>query len=324
MNILITSAGIRGYIIKYFKQSLKNQGKIYAADCSRYAPALYDADSFFILPEVTNKNYINELINHCKKYDIKGIISLNDIELPILADNKKKFEKEKIKIIISDPEVIDICYDKYKTYQFLTKNGFKSPKTYISLKKAEEDFKKRNIKLPLLVKPRRGSASIDIVKVNTLKELKNEFSKKKNLIIQEYIDGVEYGIDVFNNEEKTPVTVFAKKKIKMRAGETDKAMTIYDEKLLKQVSKLSKKIGLFGPGDIDVFKHKDNYVFMEINPRFGGGYPLSHSIGADFPKKIIDILMNRELKPSFTRYPENIVMMKQYEIVTKNIGNNER
>jgi carbamoyl-phosphate synthase large subunit len=117
LNILITSVGIRGYLIKYFGKALKNKGKIFVADCNRYAPALYDADNYFILPNALEKNYIKELFKICLTNDIKGIISLNDMELPILAQFKNKFLEKGIKLIVSNPKVIDICYDKYSTYR---------------------------------------------------------------------------------------------------------------------------------------------------------------------------------------------------------------
>jgi len=319
MNILITSAGIRGYIVKYFKETMKDIGRVYAADCSLYAPALYDADDFFILPKVNDEKYIVKLLEKCKKYDIKCIVSLNDVELPILSNNKKRFEKEGINIVISEPKVIDICYDKYKTYNFLKENGFKSVKTYVEIEKVKDDLKKGLIKFPILIKPRWGSASKDIVKVSSKKELENQYANNKDLIIQEFIDGEEFGVDIFNNSNKKNITVFAKKKIKMRAGETDKAVTYYDEDLIRKSSKLAESIGLYGPGDIDVFKYNDEYFFMEINPRFGGGYPLAHSIGAGFPKKIIDMILGKKLKKVFIKYPENVVMMKQYEIVIRDI-----
>jgi len=129
MNILITSAGTRGYLIRYFKKSLKESGKIFAADCSKYAPALYDADNYFIIPAVSNENYIKELYKICLKNDVKGLISLNDVELPVLAQHKSKFMEKGIKLVVSDPETIDVCSDKYKTFKFLKENKFPFAKT---------------------------------------------------------------------------------------------------------------------------------------------------------------------------------------------------
>ena len=317
MNILITSVGIRGYLIKYFRKALKNKGKIFAADCNRYAPALYDADNYFILPNVLEKNYINELFKICLTNDIKGIISLNDIELPILAQFKNKFLEKGIKLIVSNPKVIDVCYDKYSTYRFLKENNFPFPKTFISLDEALMEIKAKTIKFPLLVKPQKGSASLGIKKVFNIKELQNGFNEKGNVIIQEFFQGDEYGIDVFCNSNLLPVSIFAKRKIKMRAGETDKAITVYDLKMIEFIDSLIRKLGLYGPGDMDLFKCGNKYIVIEINPRFGGGYPLSHAVGAVFPEKVIKLINEEQLQPDLIRYPDNVVMMKQYEIVIK-------
>lgn len=317
MNILITSVGIRGYLIKYFRKALKNKGKIFAADCNRYAPALYDADNYFILPNALEKNYINELFKICLTNDIKGIISLNDIELPILAQFKNKFLEKGIKLIVSNPKVIDICYDKYSTYRFLKENNFPFPKTFISLDEALMEIKAKTIKFPLLVKPRKGSASLGIKKVFNIKELQNGFNEKGNVIIQEFFQGDEYGIDVFCNSNLLPVSIFAKRKIKMRAGETDKAITVYDIKMIEFIDSLIRKLGLYGPGDMDLFKCGNKYIVIEINPRFGGGYPLSCAVGAVFPEKVIKLINEEQLQPDLIRYPDNVVMMKQYEIVIK-------
>jgi len=321
MNILITSAGTRGYLIKYFKKALKEKGKIFAADGSKYAPALYNADNYFIVPAVSDKNYISELYKICLKNDVKGIISLNDVELPLLAQHKNKFMEKGIKLVVSDPETIDVCYDKYKTFKFLKENKFLFPKTFISLNEALMEIKSKTIKFPLLIKPRKGSAAVGIKEVFNIKELQNGFNEKENLMIQEFIQGDQYGIDVFSNSSLVPVSIFAKKVIRIRAGVADKEVTVYDAKMIDYIRNIIGKLGLYGPGDIDLIKRRNEYVILEINPRFGGGYPLAHVVGANFPKKVIRLINGDLLEADFRRYPDNIVMMKQDEIVIKNYNN---
>ena len=321
MNILITSAGTRGYLIRYFKKALKEKGKIFAADCSKYAPALYNADNYFIVPPVADKNYINELFKICLKNNVKGVISLSDIELPVFAQYKSKFLEKGIKLVVSDPETVDVCYDKYKTFKFLKENKFPFPKTFLSLNEVLREIKSKTIKFPLLIKPRKGSAGVGIKEVFNIKELQNGFKEKENLIIQEFIQGVQYGIDVFSNSSLVPVSIYAKKVIRIRAGIADKEVTVYDAKMIDHIRSLIGKLGLYGPGDIDLIKRRNEYVVLEINPRFGGGYPLAHVVGANFPKKAIRLINGDLLEADFRRYPDNIVMMKQDEIVIKNFNN---
>ena len=317
MNVLVTSAGTRGYLIRYFKKALKEKGKIFAADCSKYAPALYNADNYFIVPPASDKNYINELYKICLKNDIKGVISLNDVELPILAQHKNKFIEKGIQLIVSDKNVIDLCYDKYETFLFLKENKFPFPKTFISLDASLREIKTKNLKFPLLLKPRKGSASIGIKKIFNIKELQDKFEEKK-FIIQEFLQGDDYGVDVFSNSDLVPISIFAKRKMRIVAGEADKEVTVYDDKMIDYIKSIIGKLKLYGPSDIDLIKRGNEYFILDINPRFGGGYSIAHAVGADFPKKIIGLIKGKVLEADFMRYPDNIVMMKQYEIITRN------
>jgi len=319
MNILITSAGTRGYLIRYFKKSLKESGKIFAADCSKYAPALYDADNYFIIPAVSNENYIKELYKICLKNDVKGLISLNDVELPVLAQHKSKFMEKGIKLVVSDPETIDVCSDKYKTFKFLKENKFPFAKTFIALNEVLMEIKSKTIKFPLLIKPRKGSASIGIKKVFNIAELRDKFEEKK-FIIQEFLQGDDYGVDVFCNSDLVPISIFAKRKMRVVAGEADKEVTVYDDKMIDFIKNMTGKLKLYGPGDIDLIKRGNEYFISDINPRFGGGYPIAHTVGADSPKKIRGLIKGKVLEADFRRYPDNIVMMKQYEIITRNFN----
>ncbi len=314
MRVLITSVGIRGYLVRYFRKAIKDKGVVFAADCSQYAPALYDADNYFLIPDVTDKSYLSEVLRICEENEIDGVISLNDLELPILAEHKGEFAERGIEVIVSDPRVIDVCYDKYRTFLFLEENGFSTPQTYVSLEPALVAIEGRNLRFPILVKPRRGSASRDIKDVYSVEELSREFLGRTDVMIQECVLGDEYGVDAFNNADLVPVAIYAKKKIRMRAGETERAISVYDGKMIELIRAIAQRLGFYGPADIDLFKRGNDYIILEINPRFGGGYPLSHALGADFPDKVIALVARRDVKPRHCKYRDNVVMMKQYEV----------
>src|SRR5699024_3440678 len=164
---------------------------------------------------------------------------------------------------------------------------FKTAKTYDSFEKFNKDYKKGNIKLPVFVKPRKGSASLGINKVNDFDILRILKSKDDNLLIQEFLDGKEYGVDVYVDLiSKEIVSIYGKEKIKMRAGETDKAVSILDDKLFDLIDDFIKKLGVVGPIDIDVFEVNDEYYISDVNPRFGGGYLLAYEGGENFPHYI--------------------------------------
>jgi carbamoyl-phosphate synthase large subunit len=176
------------------------------------------------------------------------------------------------------------------------------------------------ISYPVFVKPVRGSASININKVNSKEEVEILFNKFDNLMIQEFMNGVEYGADVYIDIiSGEPVAIFTKQKIKMRAGETDKSVSIKDDKLFELIRKFVRKVGLIGIIDIDIFKIDDEYYISEVNPRFGGGYPHAYECGVNIPKMIIENIIGNENKNVIGEYEENIYMMKYNEVIIRKL-----
>ena len=168
------------------------------------------------------------------------------------------------------------------------------------------------------MKPRRGSASKGVQKINNLSLLKKITELNKKLLIQQFISGQEYGIDVYRDiVSKEIISIFIKKKIRMRAGETDKAVSIKDEKIVNIVRKVIEKLDLIGPIDIDLFKEGEKYYFSEINPRFGGGYPLAYECGLNFPLFIKNNMMDKKNKVNFD-YREGRYMLKCNDVIIKN------
>lgn len=318
MNILITSAGRRTKLIEYFKNEFKGEGNVIVTDCDNLAPTLYIADKSYIVPRIDDENYISTIKEICKKEDIDGILSLIDPELNLLSLHKNEFEELGVKVIISDYDIVETCFDKMAMFQFLVEKGFRTPKTYDSLKTFNKDYEKGEIALPVFVKPRKGSASLGINKIDDIDVLKILKSKDDNLLIQEFLDGKEYGIDVYVDLiSKEIVSIYAKEKIKMRAGETDKAVAVLDDKLFKLIDDFITKLGVVGPIDIDVFKVNDEYYISEVNPRFGGGYLLAYEGGENFPKYIKNNLKGITNKRNIGKYKEDIYMIKHDTLIIK-------
>lgn len=315
MNILITSAGTRNKVIQYFKENFNGIGNVIATDMSDIAPAIYDADKFFLTPKIDDENYIDKLIEICKKEKVSAVFSLIDPELSLLAKNKDRFLEIGVIPIVSKYEAVELAFDKYEMYKYLISNGFKTAKTYINKEDFYQDLEKKIIDFPVFVKPVRGSASLNISKVTCKKELDLLFELYDDLIIQEFLNGQEIGADVYVDPiSKKVVSIFTKEKIKMRAGETDKSRSFKDNKLFSLIISLVEKIGYEYMIDIDIFKIGDEYYFSEINPRFGGGYPHAYEAGVNFPKMIINSLNHIENRKQIGEYEENIYMMKYNEI----------
>lgn len=315
MNILLLSVGTRNKIVQYFKQELSNEGKVIATDCSELAPALYEADQYYIVPKIDDKNYLKIILDICQKENIKGILSLIDPELSLLSKNKQRFLNIGVVPIVSNYEVVEQCFNKYAMYSYLKENGFKTPKSYIDKEKFYMDLEKGKIKFPVFVKPISGSASININKVMSKDEIEILFSHNGNLMIQEFMNGEEYGADVYIDLiSKEIISVFIKQKIKMRAGETDKSVSIKDSKLFELIKLFVKTAGYMGVVDIDIFKIDGEYYISEVNPRFGGGFPHAYECGVNIPLMIINNLKEEKNQPTIENYNAGIFMMKYSEI----------
>ncbi|MBU3197384.1 ATP-grasp domain-containing protein [Clostridium algidicarnis] len=315
MNILILSCGTRNKIVQYFKTELKGRGKVIATDCSELAPALYDADKHFIVPRMDEEGYVDIILSICKENNIKAVLSLIDPELNLLAENRQAFLDIGTTPIVSESDVVEICFDKYIMCEFLIKNGFKTIRSYIDKEEFYKDVESGIVDYPVFVKPVKGSASININKVSAKEEIDLLFDNHDNLMIQEFMDGIEYGadcyIDMISNET---VAIFIKEKIKMRAGETDKSVSVKDDKLFELIKKFIKVSGFKGIIDIDIFKVDGEYYISEVNPRFGGGYPHGYESGVSIPKMIIENIAGNINENVIGKYDEGVYMMKYNEV----------
>lgn len=299
MNILFTCAGRRNYLINYFKEVLHGEGTVFAADMQKTAPAMVDADKSFIVPGIYSDDYISAIEKIIRDERIDAVISLNDLELPILSSNKHRLEKLGCRVIVSDERSINISFDKWETNKFLEQVGLKFPKTYLGLEDARKAIESGDLGFPLVIKPRWGSASIGIdfpadsrelelgyelqslkLKRTILAEASSE-DIDRSILIQERLPGTEYGMDVLNDFEGNYVGTFVREKMAMRSGETDKARSVIDDRFEKVGRIIGANLKHIGNLDCDVFEHNGELYVLELNPRFGGGYPFSHEAGVN-------------------------------------------
>lgn len=209
-------------------------------------------------------------------------------------------------------------------YELFNSMNIPTAKCYVSKEAFYEAKEKGEISYPVFVKPVCGSASMHINKVSSDEELEGLFHMYEDLMIQEFMDGTEYGADVYIDMISGKVTsLFVKEKIKMRAGETDKSVSIKDEGLFKQIVEFVEAAGFKGMIDIDIFKIGDTYYFSEVNPRFGGGYPHAYECGVNMPRQVLTNLRGEENFVDVGNYKENIVMMKYNEVMIKDMNGTE-
>lgn len=322
MNILLLSVGTRNKIIQYLKKEMGNEGKIIATDMSELAPAIYEADTYYIVPRMTEEGYIEKIFDICIKEKIDGVLSLIDPELSLLAQNEKRFKEIGVTVIGSPYEICERALDKWKMFQWLNKHGYNCAKSYIDKEEFFRDVENGIVKYPVFVKPICGSASIAINKVYDKETVELLFEHTKGLLIQEFLEGQEIGadcyIDMISGEV---VSIFTKKKLVMRAGETDKSVSFKDEKLNELLIQFIKKMGYRGQIDIDIFDVNGEYYISEVNPRFGGGYPHAYECGVNHMKLIVNNLKRVVNKTQIGNYDDNVYMMKYNDIMIRKAKN---
>jgi carbamoyl-phosphate synthase large subunit len=305
MNILITCAGRRSDTIVAFQRAVKDGGRVIACDASADAPGLREADEGAVVPSVGDSGYVDALLALCAAHRIGLLIPALEPELPLLAEHRARFSAIGTLPLVSSPEVVATCYDKLATARFLERHGLSVPRTFTSLAEARQALARGEVKFPLVVKPRWGVSSIalafaeddeelELVCRLARKQLARTFlaeisatDAERCVLIQEKLVGAEYGLDIINDLNGRHVTTLIKRKLRMRAGQTDRAVTVHDERLAKLGRCIGENLRHVGPLDCDAFVSGEACYAIDLNPRLGGGYPFSHAAGADLPAALV-------------------------------------
>ena len=317
MNILVLSCGTRNKIIQYFRKALNGQGRVLATDCSSLAPALYEADKHFIVPRITDPQYLDVILDICCREQVTGVLSLIDPELSLLALHQEKFAQIGTTVIGSGYAECERCLDKMAMYRWLTEHGYPAARSYSDPTAFSAALENGEISFPVFVKPVRGSASIAISKAEDRETADFLCRHSDGMMIQQYLHGQEIGADVYIDLiSGKVVSIFTKKKLVMRAGETDKAVSFKDEKLFRLIERFAVESGFRGQIDLDLFEQDGEYIISEVNPRFGGGYPHAYECGADHMTLILNNLLGIANAPSIGGYADGVYMMKYSEIMT--------
>lgn len=318
MNVLILAAGTRNKIVQGFKKAFEGQGTVIATDTSALAPAIYEADKYYMVPPITAPDYLEHIYKICREEKIDGVLSLIDPELGLLAAHEEEFRAIGVTVIGSSAELCDISLDKYKMFLWLTAHGYRCARSYTDKEAFYSAVKAGEISYPVFVKPACGSASISISAAPDNEAVDFLFAREKGLMIQEYLHGQEIGADVYIDMiSGEVVSIFTKKKLKMRAGETDKAVSFKDPALFALIEKFVLEAGYRGQIDIDIFEIDGAYYISEVNPRFGGGYPHAYACGCDHMKLILENLKGKANEKRVGVYQDGVYMMKYNEIMIR-------
>lgn len=310
MNILFTSSGRRLSLLQQFKKTFIQygiNGSIITADLRLTAPTAFISDKHYIVPRVTDPNYMTRLKEICRNEKIDMIIPLIDTELMVLSENQEGFEEIGVKLLVSSKELNEMAGDKIKTYQFFRERNISTPKVF-----TEDEINNKQYQFPLLIKPLDGSSSVGVTKINNEKELQFFKDYIPNAMIQEFVSGTEYTVDVMLDFNGNIRTVVPRLRIETRAGEVSKGVTKKDDDIIAAVQRVVNLLpGPVGCITLQCFKKNDGEItFIEINPRFGGGIPLSIEAGANFPLWVLQMCSGENFTEGDYSWRENLTMLR--------------
>jgi carbamoyl-phosphate synthase large subunit len=311
MNILITSAGRRVSLVRSFQKELKKidpKCKVYATDSNPILSAACQvADGFFKVPQLDDPDYLAVLIDFCKIYNISLIIPTIDTELLELANNKAQFEKQGITVVVSSVEFVNKCRDKRLTHHFFDLHQITVAKEY----------SKSNYELPLFIKPSNGSRSVDNYIIRVAEDFTEYHFSNEKLMFLEYLDHDdfdEFTCDLYFSRDHKLKCVVPRKRMEVRDGEVYKALTVNNVLIPYIKKKLNYIEGAVGCLTCQFFMHKkdDRKIYgIEINPRFGGGYPLTYLSGANFSKWIIEeYMLGKTIEEKFNVWESDLLMIR--------------
>ena len=313
-NIIITSAGQRVSLVKDFQETLRRffpDGKVYTTDMNpRLAPAAYVSDGCFEVPRCTSEDYIESLLAICLSNDIGLIVPTIDTELAVLAANRDVFIKQGIYVSVSDYDFVMMCRDKRNTGAFFEKNGIRVPKP----------IDKYHPTFPLFAKPYDGSLSTNLHYIKTAEELTDEIMNDPKLLFMECIDKEkykEYTVDMYYGRDHRVKCIVPRERIKIRAGEINKGLTEKNPLTSYLFGRLETIEGCVGCICIQLFLNPetDDVVGIEINPRFGGGYPQRYAAGGNYPEYLIrEYFLGEEIE-YFDGWKDHLLMLRYDDAV---------
>lgn len=311
MKLLFTSAGRRVSLLREFRRAADDLGiplTLHAADCQPMAPALQIADQVVIVPPVAEAGHETCLVEYCRTHEIDALIPLIDPELWPLCNARERFDAVGTRVILSSRDVLTVSVDKIRTAEFLTSHGFRTPRILTEEQLVSPLY-------PLFIKPRVGSSSLGAHKIRSSTDLAYYRNDRRETIVQEFIEGVEYTVDVFADFDGRPRCAVPRRRWEVRGGEVSKGQTVRHAAIMAESCRVVEALGgCVGIMTIQCFlTSADEIVFIEINPRFGGGAPLSIRAGADSPRWLLELLLGRQPDIAMDGWVDGLMMLRYDE-----------
>jgi carbamoyl-phosphate synthase large subunit len=313
-SVLFTCIGRRVSLLRCFQQAAQRLDLkvcFCGTDTSPLSPALQLCDKAFLVAPTTHERYIDQLLSIIREHRIRLLVPTVDLDLRRLAEHKPQFDRLGCRVLVSDPDVVDACQDKRRTFGFLTKHGFGTPKT-MSIRMALMADRRGELRWPCFLKRWDGSAGKDNAVAYNRREMQFHAHRIPNAMCQEFIDGTEYTCDVYVDFAMRVRCVVPRRRIEVRSGEVSKAQVVKHRRIMGEAGRLAELLGL-GPGVVTLqlfLTPAGRIKFTEINPRFGGGAPLSIHAGADFPKWILQELTGVRPRIGLDKFRDGLMMLR--------------
>lgn len=304
VNVLVTAASRRVGLIRAFGralQELHNPGIVITTDMNTFSPGLYFSGRHYIVPLTTHPNYIPIIKSICVKESVSLLIPTIDDEIPIFGAHRDAFLDIGARVACGSAEAARICNDKHATYAFLREHGFPVAQTYLPWESFPHEF-------PLFIKPRYGRGSVGAYTVRNERELSFFLDYIAEPVIQEFLTGREFTIDVCTDFDGRVLSVVPRERLLIRAGVSDRGVTVKEPRLIDLGRDIISALQLAGAANIQLKMDGDRIKVFEINPRYSGGITLTIAAGADFPLWQVKLAMGQPVAPSIGAFREDLTM----------------
>jgi carbamoyl-phosphate synthase large subunit len=314
MNILLSCIGKRGYIADYFRDALPPGSRIVGTSNTPWTPGFSRCDHGVLLPPIASDEYLPHLIETCVHYEVRGLLSLFDPDVCRLAPHRATLREHGVMAVLPEARAATVAFDKLEAFHVLSGLGIATPLTVASLDDAHANLASGIFAFPLVVKPRFGFGSAETYVARNRAELDVFFHRAPDMLVQQFLDAEALNVDGLADLEGRPVAMVPWRKWLSTLGETERAETIECPELVALAESLVESLGIIGPFDGDFFRGADGTLsVLELNLRFGGGYPVSHMAGADFPRRIVGMIRGEATQAPVTPYRRGVTMMKRPE-----------
>lgn len=321
INVLVSAAGRRVALLRIFRRTLAAmglRGRVLAADASPLSAAFHDADAGFLVPRCTHDEFVPAVLELCRANDVRLVVPTIDTELPVYARHRERFAAAGVTVLVSSPEAIDVGADKVRTHAWLVENGLP---TVRQASVAEVRARPHEWPFPLVVKPRAGSASIGVAVVHDARQL--EVAARGEVVVQTVAPGIEHTVDALVDAAGRCRCAVPRRRLEVRAGEVSKAVTVRSATIEELAVRTCEALpGARGVLTLQVFLDEPTgrLSVIELNPRFGGGFPLTWEAGGDYPRWIVEELLGLPCGAAADRWRDGLVMLRWDDAVFVDAG----